>query len=194
MSSSSPVTKADPSNFEIVTDEIEYRYRRAHGLTCQSARQEAQTYFARRSVCFAGCAYDVKAVVLTPSRAGSVRACIPSSVEVLRERSEAGERCSVAFEAGSSLLHIESGAFADCRWLSSICIPSSVESLGDNCFKACLRLSSVTFQPGSRLSRIESRAFGVCQSLSWISIPSSVKVIGGECFWACCELSGDIRG
>jgi hypothetical protein len=59
---------------------------------------------------------------------------------------------SVAFEAGSTLLRIESCAFYECSSLSSIWIPSSVEELWDHCFGECQALRRVTFEPGSKFS------------------------------------------
>jgi hypothetical protein len=46
--------------------------------------------------------------------------------------------------------------------LSSICIPSSVEIIGKNCFSGCPNLRIVTFGDDSRLSRVEEGAFSGC--------------------------------
>jgi hypothetical protein len=72
---------------------------------------------------------------------------------------------SVTFEAGSRLSRIESWAFHSCFSLSSICIPSSVETLGRDCFSWCTKLSAATFETGSKLSHIESGTFQSCSSL-----------------------------
>jgi hypothetical protein len=95
---------------------------------------------------------------------------------------------SRTFEAVSACLRIESYAFASCSSLSSICIPSSVETLCDHCFSQCTALSSVTFEPGSRLSHIEAHAFAHCSSLPSLCIPSSVWMLRNTCFFACKSL------
>jgi hypothetical protein len=72
----------------------------------------------------------------TPLHSQSVFAIsIPSSVEGLCNYcfEGAAQLTTVAFESGSKLSRIESHAFSGCSSLSSICIPSSVEVLGDHC-------------------------------------------------------------
>jgi hypothetical protein len=61
--------------------------------------------------------------------------------------------------------------------LLSICIPSSVEMVGAQCFGGCESLSTVTFEPGSRLSCVEHPLFPVCPSLCAIHIPPSLQII-----------------
>jgi hypothetical protein len=80
-------------------------------------------------------------------------------------------------------------AFSECKSLSSLFIPSSVEKLGRECFIRCESLSTVTFESGSLLSNILDRAFCGCRSLLSICIPSSVTHLGGECFSRCESLS-----
>jgi hypothetical protein len=60
----------------------------------------------------------------------------------------------VTFETGSKLSRIDLYAFLHCSSLSSICIPSSVEMLGESCFFGCEGLSNVTFEPGSQFSSV----------------------------------------
>jgi hypothetical protein len=71
----------------------------------------------------------------------------------------------------------------------SICIPSSVERLGDRCFSRSADLCVVTFEPESKLSRIGDSAFVGCSSLSSICIPGSVEILCGWCFACCPNLS-----
>jgi hypothetical protein len=58
-----------------------------------------------------------------------------------------------------------------------ICIPSSVEMLGQECFNGCESLSTVTFESGSQLSSIAESAFRYCFSLSSICCPSYLQTI-----------------
>jgi hypothetical protein len=58
--------------------------------------------------------------------------------------------------------------------LESICIPASVESIGEYCFGSCERLASVSFERGSAIGDIHDTAFSNCPSLQSIDIPQSV--------------------
>jgi hypothetical protein len=51
---------------------------------------------------------------------------------------------SVAFEAGSKLMRIESYAFESCTRLQSICVPASVTTLCMKCFARCTSLWELT--------------------------------------------------
>ena len=82
------------------------------------------------------------------------------------------------------VIAIEQLAFRDCRTLSSITIPSSVTSIGNDAFSACYSLKSITFGAGSRLQSIGDGAFFNCD-LTSITIPSSVKLIGSDAFHSC---------
>jgi hypothetical protein len=79
------------------------------------------------------------------------------------------------FESGSQLCEIESYALASCESLTSICIPCTVEVLGEGSFKNCRSLSTLSFESVSRLRRIESQAFSGCSSLKSIVIPQSIE-------------------
>jgi hypothetical protein len=81
----------------------------------------------------------------------------------------------VIFESGSNIRYISGSEFENCNRLSSICIPSPVETVGALGFSGYSSLSPVTFELGSKLSKYESSAFANCQSLSKIRIPSSIR-------------------
>jgi hypothetical protein len=96
---------------------------------------------------------------------------------------------TVTFESGSQLSSIAQSAFWKCSSLSSIFIPSSVESLGKDCFSGCKSLSTVTFESGSHLSSLSESAFRDCSSLSSICCPSSLQTILAD-YQALLKLSG----
>jgi hypothetical protein len=83
------------------------------------------------------------------------------------------------------LNRIDLEAFSSCSSLQSICIPATVETIGQNCFSNCTSLSSITFESDSRLNRIEMNAFRGCSSLQSIFIPASVQSLPVRCFRDC---------
>jgi hypothetical protein len=94
---------------------------------------------------------------------------------------------AVAFEAHSRLSQIEAAAFRSTR-LATICLPASLEALGDSCFES-RRIRSVFFEPGCKVASIGAAAFRACALLRSIRIPSSVEELGPECFDACSRLT-----
>jgi hypothetical protein len=56
-------------------------------------------------------------------------------------------------------------AFESCSWLQSICIPPSVETICQCCFRGCKALSTFTFEAGSKLTTLAGWVFSDCPSL-----------------------------
>ncbi|MBE6130533.1 MAG: leucine-rich repeat domain-containing protein [Erysipelotrichaceae bacterium] len=77
-------------------------------------------------------------------------------------------------------------AFAYCRNLASITIPSSIIRIGDSAFYSCKSLTNVEI-PNS-VTTIGNKAFYFCESLTSITIPSSVTSIGALAFDDCSSL------
>jgi hypothetical protein len=90
------------------------------------------------------------------------------------------------FESGSNLNAIPERTFLNCEGLKSLCIPASVEVLGEACFSCMTQLSSLTFEPGSKLRTMEDQVFGRCQSLKSIVLPASVLIVDGSPFMHSC--------
>jgi hypothetical protein len=68
--------------------------------------------------------------------------------------------------------------------MKSICIPQSVEILGQGCFSFCKRLKIIAFENESRLRRFEDYCFRRLPLRS-IVIPRNVEVLGHGCFCEC---------
>ena len=111
---------------------------------------------------------------------------------------------TITFEKGSKLKAFTGehdnnykilGAFLDCKSLTTIEIPASVESLG-TAFKGS-SLRTITFEKGSKLKSITggyqnkdnySGALSDCKALTFIEIPASVETIEIAAFSYCSSL------
>lgn len=80
-------------------------------------------------------------------------------------------------------------AFYNCLNLTSITIPDSVTSIGENAFSQCTNLESVTFGDNSHLTSIDNGAFSHCKNLIRITIPDGVTSIDHWAFFDCPNLT-----
>ena len=85
-----------------------------------------------------------------------------------------------------SVNSIGDGAFFDCRSLSNIVIPDSVNCIGDRAFDNCSSLRSVVIPDG--VTSIGESAFSGCESLRSVVIPDGVTSIGESAFSGCSSL------
>ena len=83
----------------------------------------------------------------------------------------------------NSVTSIGDEAFYWCGGLTSVTIPNSVTSIGSSAFRECSGLTSVTI--GNSVTSIGNRAFCLCSSLTSVTIPNSVTSIGDEAFYWC---------
>lgn len=128
----------------------------------------------------------------------------------LGERSFSG--CSNIEEldlSNSKLTSIPEGAFAYCKNLKTIKLPSTITSIGDeafyNCqsltniegldkcnlksigsaaFSNCKALENLDFSQ-STFTDVPSKAFNGCSTLAKITLPNTLTTIGGYAFYAC---------
>lgn len=128
----------------------------------------------------------------------------------LGERSFSG--CSNIEEldlSNSKLTSIPEGAFAYCKNLKTIKLPSTITSIGDeafyNCqsliniegldkcnlksigsaaFSNCKALENLDFSQ-STFTNVPSKAFNGCSALTKITLPNTLTTIGGYAFYAC---------
>lgn len=78
-------------------------------------------------------------------------------------------------------------AFYGCQKLTSVELPSSIDTIPRSAFWNCNQLSSIEIP--SNVNVIDDYAFGYCESLTSIEIPSNVTYIGSHAFWNCTGLT-----
>lgn len=81
---------------------------------------------------------------------------------------------------------IDDHAFAMCRELTYVTLPSSITAIGKNAFNGCINLSSIVMP--ENLTSIGEMAFRDCYYLSPIEIPSTVTSIGNSAFSYCTSI------
>ena len=89
---------------------------------------------------------------------------------------------------GDGVTSVGNSAFAGCRYLQSVTIPTSVTSIGNYAFRYCPTLTSVTIP--ANVKNIGNSAFQNCSGLTSITIPASVTSIGNSAFSNCTSLTG----
>lgn len=89
-----------------------------------------------------------------------------------------------------SVTRIEKECFRDCKKLTSVTIPSTVDYLGWGCFYDCEALESITLS--NNIRTIGECCFISCYSLNSISLPPSLVNIGLSAFSNCYSLKNVI--
>ena len=97
-----------------------------------------------------------------------------------------GRSAEGEFIVREGTLGIASGAFENCRDITSIVLPSSVKSIGDKAFDSCFALTTVNIPDGVR--KIGDYTFGYCHKLTSVGLPDSVTEIGNCAFFDCTSL------
>ncbi len=90
---------------------------------------------------------------------------------------------SATFAPGSKQVKMGDDMFAECWYLMSVKLPSSIDRISEGMFMNCLMLSRVDIPQGTE--RIGGSAFASCSALMIVSIPDSVTSIGTAAFSVC---------
>ena len=95
--------------------------------------------------------------------------------------------CISSISIPNSVTSIGENAFKSCSALTSVTIGNSVTSIGGNAFEDCSSLTSVTI--GESVTSIGKKAFAYCSGLTSVTIPNSVTSIGDDAFRNCSGLT-----
>lgn len=87
----------------------------------------------------------------------------------------------------SSVTSIGDNAFEKCSSLTSLVIPSSIYSIPDYAFYDCTKLISIKFP--LEIKSIGNSAFQGCTSLESVKLPNSIESLGSEAFAGCLSLT-----
>jgi hypothetical protein len=85
------------------------------------------------------------------------------------------------------VINIDFHAFLNNTKITSVTIPSTVQTIGESAFDGCKKLKSVTISKQAKLSSIGSYAFRYCASLKEIYI--NAETVGDYAFAECTKLS-----
>lgn len=88
--------------------------------------------------------------------------------------------------------YINGGAFANCHGITTLSIPASVTTIGNNslgAFYDMTGLTSVTFGESSKLRTIAPGTFSGCTALTSLNLPDGVTEIGGSFVNGCTALT-----
>ena len=97
----------------------------------------------------------------------------------------AGKKGSVKILEGT--VGILDGSFSNCEKITSVDMPDSVKSIGEDAFKSCSSLIKVRFS--NQLTDIGNYAFYRCDSMQQVHLPDSVKDLGAWAFRYCDALT-----
>lgn len=78
---------------------------------------------------------------------------------------------------GLPVTELATGAFISCSKLTTVVLPSSIKTIGNNAFMNCAKLE-VVLMPG--VQSIGTTAFSMCSALDRLYIPQSVKTVGAN--------------
>ena len=78
------------------------------------------------------------------------------------------------------VVSIADRAFSE-KSITSIKLPNSIKSIGDECFQFCQILSSVSLP--DNITSLGYRCFWHCTYLQSIVLPNSITSLGKECFY-----------
>lgn len=75
-------------------------------------------------------------------------------------------------------------AFSMCNGVTSLSLPSSVVSIGENAFQGCTAMTKADLSKCTKMTSIPNGAFTNCKALTSILLPSGIREIGSYAFFS----------
>ena len=113
---------------------------------------------------------------------GSNTTVIPTSVPIIGPYAFS-QRGMTSYTIPNHVTQIGSGAFANCKNMSTINISESITEIPSAMFIGCYGLYNVTVPEG--ITTLGSSSFSSCNSLYNINLPSTLRVIDQQAFTQC---------
>lgn len=79
--------------------------------------------------------------------------------------------------------HVEDFAFFNCQEISSVQLPESIVTIGQQAFSHCYAMTSINIP--SKVTRIGDYAFEFCEDMTSITLPRSISSLGYAVFQEC---------
>ena len=123
---------------------------------------------------------------------------LPESVHVILSGAFAGSQLThIEIPAQNNIKEIPASAFKDSKLLTTVIIPATVETIGENAFNGCVALKTVHI-PES-VTFIGNSAFANCSALTTVTVAqrnTNFQFIGARLFENCTSLTSvvDFRG
>ena len=87
----------------------------------------------------------------------------------------------------TSLYKVDDYAFQNCRSITTIALPSGVNTLGKYAFQDCVALENM-YLGNTQITTVDNYAFQNCSALTYITLPSTVTSVGSNAFNGCSSL------
>jgi uncharacterized repeat protein (TIGR02543 family) len=102
-----------------------------------------------------------------------------------------GKTSLTSVKLPTSLTSIGNNAFEGCTGLTdSLSLPEDIATIGSSAFEGCSHLTGISFPEG--LTTIGSSAFEGCSHLTGISFPEGLTTIGSSALKGCTDLAGSL--
>ena len=82
-----------------------------------------------------------------------------------------------------NVTYMDDNVFYGCNNLTSVTLPSCLESMGNCVFKNCLNLKKINIPTNKKFTNLPPHTFYGCESLEAVTIPSNITRIGDKCFY-----------
>lgn len=136
-----------------------------------------------------------KAITLTKYKGNEEEVIVPSDLNGYKvqrlARTFEGNKHIRSVVVLEGITSIDDKAFAYCKALISVALPTTLTKIGDEVFWGCENLESVSITDA--VTYIGKEAFRYCRSLKEICLPTNFEYVGDSAFTGCVRLYSEKR-